>query len=99
MKKTGIIRKSDHLGRIVIPIEIRKTLGIKEGDPMEIFVQDDGVVFKKYIPSYDIKAKIENAISSLTDLSEYKGIECENTQKIKDNLELALLEFEKLELN
>lgn len=48
MKSTGIIRRIDDLGRVVIPKEIRRTLHVQEGDPMEIFVQDGGVFFKKY---------------------------------------------------
>ena len=49
MKATGIVRRIDDLGRVVIPREIRKTLRIKEGDPLEIFTTRDGeVVFKKY---------------------------------------------------
>jgi len=48
MKATGIIRRIDDLGRIVIPKEIRRTLRIREGDPFEIFIeQDGGVTFKK----------------------------------------------------
>ena len=49
MKATGIVRRIDDLGRVVIPREIRRTLRIKEGDPMEIFTTREGeVVFKKY---------------------------------------------------
>ena len=49
MKATGVVRRIDDLGRVVIPREIRKTLRIKEGDPLEIFTTNDGeVVFKKY---------------------------------------------------
>lgn len=48
MKATGIIRRIDDLGRIVIPMEIRRTLGIKEGDPFEIYTCEGGVCFKKY---------------------------------------------------
>lgn len=48
MKATGIIRRIDDLGRVVIPKEIRKTLNIREGDPLEIYRIDDGVVFKPY---------------------------------------------------
>ncbi len=51
MKATGIVRRIDDLGRVVIPKEIRRTLRIKEGDPLEIFTQRDGeVIFKKYSP-------------------------------------------------
>lgn len=49
MKATGIVRRVDDLGRIVIPKELRCTYGIKEGDPLEIFVSDQGIVFRKYI--------------------------------------------------
>ena len=51
MRSTGILRKVDELGRIVIPKEIRKTLRIKEGDPLEIFTDKEGeVILKKYSP-------------------------------------------------
>ena len=51
MKATGIVRRIDDLGRVVIPKEIRRTLRIREGDPLEIFTDTDGVViFKKYSP-------------------------------------------------
>ena len=49
MKATGIVRRVDDLGRVVIPREIRRTMNIREGDPLEIFVDKDGcVIFKKY---------------------------------------------------
>jgi len=50
LKTTGVIRRIDDLGRIVIPKEIRKNMRIKNGDSLEIFVEDDGVVLKKYSP-------------------------------------------------
>ena len=51
MKETGVIRRIDELGRIVIPKEIRRTLRIKEGDPLEIFTDKEGeVILKKYSP-------------------------------------------------
>ena len=51
MKATGVVRRIDDLGRIVIPKEIRKTLRIKEGDPLEIFTDREGqVILKKYSP-------------------------------------------------
>ena len=51
MKATGIVRRIDDLGRVVIPKEIRRTLRIKEGDPLEIFTDREGeVIFKKYSP-------------------------------------------------
>ena len=51
MKATGIVRRIDDLGRVVIPKEIRRSMRIKEGDPLEIFTTTDGCVcFKKYMP-------------------------------------------------
>ena len=51
MRATGIVRRIDDLGRVVIPKEIRKTLRIREGDPLEIFTAKDGeVILKKYSP-------------------------------------------------
>lgn len=51
MKATGIVRRIDDLGRVVIPKEIRRTMRIREGDPLEIFTAADGeVIFKKYSP-------------------------------------------------
>ncbi len=51
MRSTGIVRKVDELGRIVIPIELRRTLGVKEKDPLEIFVDQDKIILKKYEPA------------------------------------------------
>ncbi|HDR7254287.1 TPA: AbrB/MazE/SpoVT family DNA-binding domain-containing protein [Bacillus pacificus] len=48
MKSTGIIRNIDPLGRIVVPMELRRTLGIQEKDPMEIFVDGESIILKKY---------------------------------------------------
>ncbi len=51
MKATGIVRRIDDLGRVVIPKEIRRTMRIREGDPLEIFTgPNEEVVFKKYSP-------------------------------------------------
>ena len=51
MKSTGIVRKVDELGRIVLPIELRRTLDIAEKDPLEIYVDDDKIILRKYEPS------------------------------------------------
>ncbi|NMR89793.1 AbrB/MazE/SpoVT family DNA-binding domain-containing protein, partial [Vibrio parahaemolyticus] len=51
MKSTGIVRKVDELGRIVIPIELRRTLNISVKDPLEIFVEDDKIILRKFSPS------------------------------------------------
>ena len=51
MKSTGIVRKVDELGRIVLPIELRRTLGIKEKDRIEIFVDGESIILRKYQPA------------------------------------------------
>lgn len=70
MKATGIVRRVDDLGRIVIPKEIRRTLKIREGDPLEIYTEKDGgVIFRKYSPMGDLQemaAQMCQSISSAT---------------------------------
>lgn len=51
MKSTGIVRQMDHLGRVVLPIELRRTLDIHEKDSLEIYVDDDSIILKKYEPA------------------------------------------------
>jgi len=51
MKSTGMVRKVDELGRIVLPIEIRKTMHIENRDALEIYVEEDKIILKKYEPS------------------------------------------------
>ena len=51
MKSTGIVRKVDELGRIVLPIEMRRTLDIAEKDALEIFVDGDNIILRKYQPT------------------------------------------------
>ena len=70
MKATGIVRRVDDLGRIVIPKEIRRTLRIREGDPLEIYTEKDGgVIFRKYSPMGDLQdfaAQLCDAIGTNT---------------------------------
>ena len=66
MKATGIVRRIDELGRVVIPKEIRRTLRIREGDPLEIYTDHDGeVVLKKYSPIGEIAAIARDYTESL----------------------------------
>lgn len=68
MKATGIVRRIDDLGRVVIPKEIRRTLRIRDGDPLEIYTEKDGeVIFKKYSP--------------MGELSDFAGQMCETLSK------------------
>ena len=66
MKATGIVRRIDDLGRVVIPKEIRRTMQIREGDPLEIFTEHDGyVIFKKYSPVGEIYSFAEKLCEAL----------------------------------
>ena len=71
MKATGIIRRIDDLGRVVIPKEIRRSLSIHEGDPLEIFVHEGCVCFKKYTPNK--LEKVSDAFKELADFAEDEG--------------------------
>ena len=51
MKSTGVVRKVDELGRIVLPISIRQTMDIKEKDPLEIFTDENRIILQKYHPA------------------------------------------------
>jgi AbrB family transcriptional regulator, stage V sporulation protein T len=68
MKATGIVRRIDDLGRVVIPKEIRRTLRIREGDPLEIFVDRDGeVILKKYSPISELSSFAKEYADALFD--------------------------------
>lgn len=71
MKITGIIRRVDDLGRVVIPKEIRQNIGIHEGDPLEIFLHEDCVCFKKY--NANKLEKVSDAFRELADFAEDEG--------------------------
>lgn len=71
MKATGIVRRVDDLGRIVIPKEIRRNLGIHEDDPLEIFLHEDCVCLRKY--STDKLEKVSDAFKELADFAEDEG--------------------------
>ncbi len=66
MRATGVVRKLDDLGRLVFPIELRRTLNINEGDPMEIFVDEGSILLKKYQPECIFCGEAK-------DVSNYKG--------------------------
>lgn len=67
MKSTGIVRRIDDLGRIMMPKEIRRTLGIREGDPFEIFINDGMVCYKKYEPENDYIDSIGRILNNLSE--------------------------------
>ena len=66
MKATGIVRRIDDLGRVVIPKEIRRTLRIREGDPLEIFTDNEGqVILKKYSPIGELSSFVKEYADAL----------------------------------
>lgn len=83
MKATGIIRRMDDLGRIVIPKEIRRALCIQEGDPLEIMTDEFGNII---IQKYDSRERaVVNAIESVRDT-----FDCEMPQAVKDLLAVVI---------
>ena len=62
MKSTGITRKVDDLGRFVLPIEIRRSLDIKENDALEIFTDENHIILKKYLPACTFCGEAENIV-------------------------------------
>lgn len=66
MKATGVIRKVDELGRIVLPIELRRTYGIEEKDALEIYVDGENIILKKYEPACIF-------CGNARDINNYKG--------------------------
>ncbi len=78
MKATGIVRRIDDLGRVVIPKEIRRTLRIREGDPLEIFTATDGeVIFKKYSPVGEMSTFAAQYADVLSRISSMPTLVCD----------------------
>lgn len=108
MKATGIVRRIDDLGRVVIPKEIRRTLRIREGDPLEIFTDREGeIILKKYSPIGELSAFAGQYAESLAQTSGYtvcitdndliiaasgNGRKTLTDQKISRHLEQAICE-------
>ena len=67
MKTTGVVRRIDGLGRIVVPKEIRRTLRIRDGEPLEIFVDKDFIALKKYSPMTDFRTLAQILVDSVYD--------------------------------
>ncbi len=66
MKSIGIVRKVDHLGRVVLPKETRDCFGIKDNDPLEFYVDDDKIILKRYLSRCEFCSNTE-------DLIDFKG--------------------------
>ena len=81
IKNTGIVRKLDELGRITLPIELRRNLDIDEKDPVEIYVSEDMIILKKFAPA-------DTFTGSTGDLVEYHG-KMVSKESIKELAKLA----------
>lgn len=88
MKSTGLVRRFDDLGRVVIPKEIRHRLLLEEGDPMEIFIDEDDdkcIKLKKYEPDYDFVNMVENLERRFVNATDIVGHK--NNREIKQKFE------------
>lgn len=84
MRATGIVRRIDDLGRVVIPREIRKQFGIKEGDPLEIFVNKDEIILRKCDVSIGLKELIRRLDNEFSDVR--SDMETEIANKIYERI-------------
>lgn len=83
MKATGVVRRIDDLGRIVIPIEIRRSMNIRDGDPLEIFVDKGGeVILKKYSAIADLEDMVSGIAQSLAETSGLVAIVTDRDQVV-----------------
>ncbi|MCM1183004.1 MAG: stage V sporulation protein T [Roseburia sp.] len=83
MKATGIVRRIDDLGRVVIPKEIRRTLRIRESDPLEIFTDNDGeIILKKYSPIGELGSFAKQYAESLSQVSGHVALIADRDQFI-----------------
>ena len=87
MRSTGIVRKLDELGRITLPIELRRNLDVKDRDPLEMFVDEDKIILKKYTPADIFTGEMD-------ELVEYKGRKVSKSS-ILELVSLAGLKIEK----
>mgnify|MGYP001000922135 CR=1 FL=1 len=81
MKATGIVRRVDELGRVVIPKEMRRTMLINEGDPLEFLVDGQSIVLRKYSDKESFKDSLDTLGENLPELSKKLGSEKVNRLK------------------
>lgn len=87
MKSTGIVRKVDELGRLVIPKELRRTLNIEEKDAVEIFIDGDQIILKKYKPNMACMATGEVSDNNYSLLDGKLILSQEGLEKLLDEIE------------
>lgn len=86
MKATGIVRKVDNLGRVVLPKELRKTLALKEGDPLEIFTDGEAIILKSYKPGCIFCGEADGGAwrnEAIKNIKEYLAKELEEFKNVK----------------
>ena len=82
--KSGIIRRIDDLGRVVIPKEIRKTIGVKEGDPLELCFDGDRLYLEKYVASYEYEKHILHLVDRIINDSDFTDEKAKAVALLKD---------------
>lgn len=85
MKSTGIVRRIDDLGRVVIPKEIRRTMKVYEGTSVEIFTSAQGIVIKKYCPEIELLEMTQNLMAAVDDI--YIDLGPEKTGDIRRHIQ------------
>lgn len=88
MKSTGILRKVDELGRITLPIELRRSLGLDVKDPVEIFIDGDQIILKKYKPNMACAVTGEVSDDNLVLLGGKLVLSLNETKKLVTEIEL-----------
>lgn len=81
MNSTGIIRRIDDLGRVVVPRDMRKSFGLQEGTPLEVCATEEGILFKKYDPGITMMDIVNNLESALDD--NYVELGVDKTREIR----------------
>ena len=94
MKSTGVIRKIDELGRIVLPKEIRRNLGIRDGENLEIFVENDHILLKKYSKMQDYGEIVKNLASIVDNVYDFKVIITDRDKVLYSGVDLIKVNTE-----
>lgn len=97
MKETGIIRRVDDLGRIVIPREVRNTLKIKESDPLEIWIDKDSICLKKYNALISLEESLKVVVDVLNDEDVSHKISNEDKALVKAMVNMLLAKWKESE--
>ncbi len=91
MKSTGVIKRIDELGRIVIPKEIRRNLGIRDGESLEIYVEEDKIYLKKYSKLKDYSLIIKDILECFDKVYHYNFIITDRDKIINSNIDSSLV--------